>query len=70
MQSKSRDHYMFAREQDDRERGCPKEAIQDVFRQLANMLPTQQHRWDSLDNVIPINNFVISSTVAKTTSLI
>ncbi|KAJ2943563.1 hypothetical protein O0L34_g16672 [Tuta absoluta] len=44
--AKSRDNFMFSREQDERcERTSPKEALQHVFRQLSFTLPTQQHRY-------------------------
>ncbi|CAD0201024.1 unnamed protein product [Chrysodeixis includens] len=44
---KLRDNFMFAREQEERgeARGSHKEALHDVFRQLAFTLPTQQHRY-------------------------
>ncbi|GBP08738.1 Putative 1-phosphatidylinositol 3-phosphate 5-kinase [Eumeta japonica] len=46
-QNKAKDNFMFARQQDDRVdvRPTPKEALQDVFRQLSFTLPTQQHRY-------------------------
>ncbi|KAI5637490.1 phosphatidylinositol-4-phosphate 5-Kinase domain-containing protein [Phthorimaea operculella] len=45
--AKSRDNFMFSREQDERceLRASPKEALQHVFRQLSFTLPTQQHRY-------------------------
>ncbi|XP_049874369.1 putative 1-phosphatidylinositol 3-phosphate 5-kinase [Pectinophora gossypiella] len=46
-QAKNRDNFMFAREQEERceTRPSPKEALQDIFRQLSFTLPTQQHRY-------------------------
>ncbi|XP_026331013.1 putative 1-phosphatidylinositol 3-phosphate 5-kinase [Hyposmocoma kahamanoa] len=46
-QSKSRDNFVFARDQEERceTRTSPKEALQDIFRQLSFTLPTQQHRY-------------------------
>ncbi|XP_060802481.1 1-phosphatidylinositol 3-phosphate 5-kinase [Amyelois transitella] len=44
---RTRDNFMFAREQDERcePRAASKETIQDVYRQLSFTLPTQQHRY-------------------------
>ncbi|KAJ0178091.1 hypothetical protein K1T71_005914 [Dendrolimus kikuchii] len=45
--NKGRENFMFARDQEDRSevRPSPKEALQDVYRQLSFTLPTQQHRY-------------------------
>ncbi|KAL0871650.1 hypothetical protein ABMA27_004176 [Loxostege sticticalis] len=43
---KSREHFMFAREQDEREpRVAPTEALHELYRHLALALPPQQHRY-------------------------